>query len=151
MIEGDIVGYTREYINMFDGAKISDRFVIIKDTILGEVVLIKDKDDKTEFTKKNINKGWLYVVEEKKHEEKSNELYIVKEFEGVFSIVKTCVTTVRIDFNDKKLYISPDISMRKSTDLIFDAYKKDDELRKYRNPIKYGFELGEGWKIGWRN
>ena len=66
MIKGDIVGYTRDYLKQFKNEKKSDRFIIIEDKILSDIVLIKDQDDKTEFTKQNISKYWLYVVEDNK-------------------------------------------------------------------------------------
>lgn len=68
MKKNDIVGYTKDYLDQFKDAKKEDRFIVIEPEIVKELILIKDVNDKSEFTKKYINKYWIYVIEEAKNE-----------------------------------------------------------------------------------
>ena len=61
---GDIVKYTREYldtISEFPHEDFEHEMIVLDIKALSEVVLIKDKEDETEFSKRQINKYWLYT------------------------------------------------------------------------------------------
>ena len=63
MKKNSIVKYTREYLEVlshFPHEDIEREFIVI--SVDNELLLIKDRNDKTDFSKKHLNKYWIYEV-----------------------------------------------------------------------------------------